>query len=68
MMHEKSLLMYWADKGNNATTISAKMEGYFGSSTLSYAWLTKWLRALKRDGNISNRVSALADPKIHYLT
>jgi hypothetical protein len=26
MMREKSLLMYWADKGRNATSISGKME------------------------------------------
>jgi hypothetical protein len=37
VMGEKSLLMYWADKGHNATVISAKMETHFGSSAPSYS-------------------------------
>jgi hypothetical protein len=47
-MCEKSLLMYWADKGQNATIISAKMESYFGSSAPSYSLVTKWPWVLKR--------------------
>jgi hypothetical protein len=47
MAREKSLLMDWADKGHNATIISAKMETYFGSSTPSYSWHTKWLHESK---------------------
>jgi hypothetical protein len=52
MMREKSLLMYWADKGHNATIVSTKMEGHFGSSAPSYSRVTKWLRALKRGEGI----------------
>jgi hypothetical protein len=47
MMHEKSLLIYWAGKGHNARTISAKKESGFGSPALTYSWVTEWLRALK---------------------
>jgi hypothetical protein len=52
MMHERSLFISWADKSHNATIISAKMESYFGSSTSSYYWVTKWLWALTRGENI----------------
>jgi hypothetical protein len=52
MMREKSLLMYWTDKGHNATIISPKMEGYVGSLPPSYPWVTKWLWALKRGQDI----------------
>jgi hypothetical protein len=65
MMSEKSLLLYWADKGYNATIISAKIANDFGSSAPSNSWVTKWLRALKRASTFSNRVSALTGPKIH---
>jgi hypothetical protein len=52
MMNEKSMLMYWPDKGRNATIISAKMESSFGLSVASYSWVMKWLRMLKRKKNI----------------
>jgi hypothetical protein len=52
MVSEKNLLMYWADKCQNATIISGKMESCFGSSAPSYFWGTKLLLALKRDEDI----------------
>jgi hypothetical protein len=62
-MHEKSLLMYWADKGHNATIISAKKESYFGSSAPSYSWVTKWLLALKRGEDISESCEPSGRPQ-----
>jgi hypothetical protein len=52
MLQAKSLLVYWASKGHNATVIFAKMGGYFGGSAPSYPWVTKWLRALTRGEDI----------------
>jgi hypothetical protein len=51
-MREKSLLIDWADKGHDATIISAKMENHFESSPPSCSWITKWLRALKSSKDI----------------
>jgi hypothetical protein len=65
MTHEESLFIYSADQGQSAT-IFVKKENHFGFSALSYSWVTKWLRALKREGKIfSNPVSTLAGFKIH---
>jgi hypothetical protein len=52
MMHEKSLLMHWADKGHNAMIVSAKMKRYFESSAPFYSRVMKWLRELKRGEGI----------------
>jgi hypothetical protein len=51
-MRKKSLLMYWADKRYNATTISARMGCGFRFSASSDSWVTKWLQALKRGEDI----------------
>jgi hypothetical protein len=65
MTCEKSVIVYWADKGHHATTISAKMESCFGASTPSYFWPPKLLRALKRGEDIfelCERSGMLQDP------
>jgi hypothetical protein len=52
MIRERSLFVHWADKGCNATIISAKKKNHFGSSAPSYSWVTKWLFALKRGKDV----------------
>jgi hypothetical protein len=53
MLQERSLIVYWAGKGHNATIILAKMKDDFGASAPSHPWVTKWPRAVRRGNNIS---------------
>jgi hypothetical protein len=62
-MREKSLLMHWADKGNNVMVISAKMKSYFGSSAPSSSWVTKWLQGLERGKDIFEPCQPSARPQ-----
>jgi hypothetical protein len=78
VVHEKSQLVYWADKVHNVTTFFGKLEGFFDPSAPSYPLATRWLRALRRaeeifelnersgppeDSLMGQRVGDLLNPK-----
>jgi hypothetical protein len=66
----KVLVIYWHEKGHNATRVHQKVSMHLGHTLPADSMITDWLRKLERPNGITRRASGsgrLLDDRIGAL-